>query len=125
MSVEQNRAQAIKFLQRMRECQGIDGALVTEDFQWWSPTTGYADTAKMRELVAALEPIMPRMPDITVTATTAEGDRVAIEAFGSCELTNGRRYDNTYHFLIELRDGRICRIKEYSDTKLVHDSFTL
>ena len=33
------------------------------------------------------------------------------------KLTNGRVYDNRYHFLFEVRDGQIKRIREYLDTE--------
>jgi uncharacterized protein len=123
MSVEQNRAIALQFLQRMKHCRGIDEALITEDFQWWTPGMGFVDKTKMQQIISTLDQIMPQMPDMTITGTTAEGNRVAIEASGSCELANGKRYANTYHFLIELQDGRVRRVKEYMDTKLAHDIF--
>jgi ketosteroid isomerase-like protein len=32
-------------------------------------------------------------------------------------MTNGRVYNNLYHFVFELSDGRIRRVKEYLDTE--------
>ena len=121
-SIEENRAIAIKFIQRMKVVRGIDPDLVTEDFQWWSSGTGYLDRAKMQALIGTLDAIMPQMPEMTIVGTTAEGDRVALEVSGKCELANGRRYDNSYHFLILLRGGRVRMIKEYLDTKLAFDA---
>jgi hypothetical protein len=40
-STEENRATAIKFIKRMKVCRGIDPELITEDFQRWSPGSGY------------------------------------------------------------------------------------
>lgn len=54
---------------------------------------------------------------------TAEDDRVAVEADGIAELENGVRYDNQYHFLFFLRDGKVCKLREYMDTKLADDVF--
>ena len=51
-----------------------------------------------------------------VKGVTAEGERVAVEAESFFELNDGRRYNNTYHFLFEFRDGRICCAKEYNDS---------
>ena len=31
-------------------------------------------------------------------------------------LGNGRTYNNEYHFLIEIRDGKIAAVREYLDT---------
>lgn len=54
---------------------------------------------------------------ITVDGITAEGDRVAIEAEGHAELTNGKIYRNRYHYLFIFRDGKVCRAKLYNDTQ--------
>ena len=44
---------------------------------------------------------------LTPKALTAEGDRVAAETESYAELSNGRVYNNHYHFVFELSDGRI------------------
>jgi ketosteroid isomerase-like protein len=107
----------------MKVCRGVDPELITEDFQWWSSTSGYIGATEMNALIAALGDVMPHMPEMTVSATTAEGDRVALEVSGKCELADGRRYDDTYHYLIQLRDGRVRMAKEYHDTKVTSDAF--
>jgi len=122
-SVENNRALAVKFIERMRACGGIDETLISEDFRWWAPGLGSSDKARMKSLVEHLKPIMPRLPEMTVTGSTSEGDRVALEVSGKCELADGSRYDNEYHFLIFVREGRVRLVKEYTDTKLAHDAF--
>lgn len=120
---ETNRALAIEFIRRMKECRGIDESLITADFQWWTPGAGYSDAKTMNSLIATLDPVMPDMPDMTILGTTAEGDRVAVEATGKCLLANGKHYDNTYHFLIVLEHGRVRMVKEYLDTQIAHDAF--
>jgi ketosteroid isomerase-like protein len=122
-TIESNRALAIKFIERMKPCDGIDEALISDDFRWWAPGLGYSDKTQMKALIAQLKPILPRMPDMTIVSSISEGDRVALEVSGKCELANGRRYDNEYHFLITVRDGRVHLVKEYTDTKLAHDTF--
>ena len=52
---------------------------------------------------------------------TAEEDRVAVEAEGTSELQNGVAYNNQYHFLFFLRAGKICKLREYMDTKLADE----
>ena len=121
--IEDNRALAIKFIERMKPCGGIDENLISEDFRWWAPGLGSSDKTKMKALIDHLKPIMPRMPEMTIAGSTAEGDRVALEVSGKCELADGSRYDNEYHFLIFVRDGRVRLVKEYTDTKLAHDTF--
>jgi ketosteroid isomerase-like protein len=51
----------------------------------------------------------------TVTGITAEGERVAVEAQGYAKLKNGKTYENLYHFLFIVRDGKIQEGKEYCD----------
>jgi ketosteroid isomerase-like protein len=53
---------------------------------------------------------------------TAEEDRVAME----CEShvlnpTNGRTYNNFYHYLFRVKDGQISLYKEYQDTLHLFD----
>ena len=42
-----------------------------------------------------------------------EGDRVAVELSSSGRLANGQPYQNRYHDLFELVDGRIALFREY------------
>ena len=62
-------------------------------------------------------------PTIEVTGVTAEGERVAIEGTGRGRLRNGRDYDNSYHFLMIVRDGRVLSVREYMDSAHVADVF--
>lgn len=62
-------------------------------------------------------------PTIEVTGVTAEGERVAIEATGHGSLRNGRDYDNRYHFLMIVRDGRVLSVREYMDSQHVAEAF--
>ena len=62
-------------------------------------------------------------PTIEVTGVTVEGERVAIEGTGRAKLRNGRDYDNTYHFLVIVRDGRALSVREYMDSAHVADVF--
>lgn len=54
---------------------------------------------------------------LTPLAWTAEGDRVAVETESYAELKNGRVYSNLYHFLFEVRGGKILSVKEFLDTE--------
>jgi ketosteroid isomerase-like protein len=62
-------------------------------------------------------------PTIEITGVTAEGERVAIEGTGRGRLRNGRDYDNTYHFLMIVRDGRVLSVREYMDSQHVAEVF--
>jgi serine/threonine-protein kinase len=40
------------------------------------------------------------------------------------ELNSGKIYNNRYHFLIELEDGKVRSVKEYSDTHHMLETFS-
>lgn len=60
---------------------------------------------------------------LTVLEMTAEGDRVAVEAETDMEMLNGSRYNNAYHFVFKLRDGKFTEVREYSCSFLAQSCF--
>lgn len=78
-----------------------------------------------REQVAAaaghIFNIFPEGITFTIHNMTAEGNRVAVEAESLGRHVSGKTYNNKYHFLAELRDGKITRWAEYCDTELITD----
>ena len=52
----------------------------------------------------------------TVTSSTAEDDRVAVETEVHGVSPNGKAYDNRNFFALEVHDGRIRSVREYFDT---------
>ena len=60
---------------------------------------------------------------VEILGVTAEGDRVAVEAQsnGLYNPVNKRRYQNFYHGLFKIRDGKIILYKEYQDTLHLFD----
>ena len=48
----------------------------------------------------------------------AEGDRVVVLARGEVKTVRGEDYNNSYCFVLRMRDGRIAEIREYCDTAL-------
>jgi ketosteroid isomerase-like protein len=59
---------------------------------------------------------MIRSIRFTVTGSTVQGERVALEAESEADLVNGRTYRNQYHFLFVIKNGRIHAIREYADS---------
>jgi len=58
----------------------------------------------------------PEGLSLTAKAMTAEGDRVAIEAESLGKHISGNTYNNHFHILMEIKDGKVFTWKEYMDT---------
>jgi len=77
---------------------------------------GTKTKAQFSELVKGIGAAMPKGLRVTPKGITAEGDRVAVEAESYGETANGKVYNNMYHFLVEVRGGKIQAVREYLDT---------
>lgn len=69
-----------------------------------------------------LTPLMAQFADQYVNvadAIIAEGDTVVVECRGKVTTKTGKRYDNTYCWVLRMRDGKIASLTEYMDTELV------
>jgi ketosteroid isomerase-like protein len=60
---------------------------------------------------------------MTVEGSTAECDRVAVEAESHANLKNGKLYHNHYHFLMLFRAGKIAEVHEHNDSAHVAEIF--
>jgi ketosteroid isomerase-like protein len=116
MSTDENRATALAMVATLG-AGAPDRSLLTEDAVWWAPGRGTFDNETFLKIAGSFAGMFKSPSKITVHGVTAEGDRVAIEAEGHAELTNGKVYRNLYHYLFVFRDGKICTVKLYNDTK--------
>src|ERR1700682_2101942 len=104
--------------------------LLSDDLEWWllgyDPLDGQqvSGTVTKAEFTEAIHEVMNR----TVGGVTfepglmlVEGNRLAMTLESRAELKNGRTYHNHVGKFVEVRDGKIARVREYPDTKHVHD----
>ena len=121
---ERNKEIAKRFVEQVLSTGDVEAArkLYAEDFEVWTagtlPFSGSSPKPKALEGMSSVLGLFPKGLSFTVDAMTAEGNRVAIEAHSDGVTAAGPRYQQTYHFLMELRDGQITRFKEYMDTEL-------
>lgn len=121
MSILQNRNTALNFLRHI-ERGDISAAmtLVAEDAKVWVPGHYGMTKAQLSEfLQLANERFVIDSLALRPFGTTAEGDRVAVEAESSAQLKVGGGYENRYHFLFIFRDGKIRVMNVYTDSNLV------
>lgn len=124
MNLESNKKLAADFFAHFKR-KDVAGALamMTDDATWWIggkpalfPVCGLKTKAQIGELLMSLVPTTKDGLAITPKGMVAEGDKVAVEAESYGILGNGRTYNNEYHFLLTVRDGKIAAVKEYLDT---------
>lgn len=94
-----------------------------EDITWWVlPSSPLAGTYVGKNAVLDLfgkgtglyDASVPLQPE--VVGLVAEGDKVACELIISGRTAKGQDYKNHYHFLFEVKGGKITGAKEYVDT---------
>jgi ketosteroid isomerase-like protein len=112
-----NKAVVTRFFDALTKAD-FDGAarLIDPNGQWWNLKR------VTRPLSATLVRIKDKSSETTtglafrVGTMTAEGDRVSVLAESYAEFPDGRIYNNLYHFLFRLADGRIVNVWEYYDS---------
>jgi hypothetical protein len=58
----------------------------------------------------------PGEPKINVTSIASKGSLVIGESTGRGTFVDGRPYDNLYVWAIEIKDGKVYRLREYMDS---------
>ena len=128
MTVEENKQIALSWLEALvsGDAEAAVGLIDAENFRYFLPGTmpasgwwakeGFLASAQMFAGVLA-GPVTMRFGEIT-----AEGDRVWVEAESDGPLVGGGRYTNTYVMAIWVRDGKITRLNEFSDTLHVYET---
>jgi uncharacterized protein len=133
LSIEQNRAMAADFLSALVKPDADRlRALLSEDATYWvagKPEMFRAAGVMMKpQILKMSESLVGSFAGgltLTITGTTAEGDKVAVEAISNGSARTGKIYSNTYHFLFIFRGGQISGVKEYMDTQHAAHVFDL
>ncbi|MGI0149972.1 MAG: nuclear transport factor 2 family protein, partial [Thermoplasmata archaeon] len=104
------------------DANAVVGAFA-DDVTWWvPPSSPMAGLYKGKEAVLGLfaKGVALYAPGVPMTATVdrlvAEGNFVAAEVKIKGKSAKGRDYDNHYHFLFEIKNGKVKGVKEYVDT---------
>ena len=124
MSIEANKAIVQQFLAKFGsgDADGLIDSL-TDDATWWIggkpdqlPQAGMKTKEGISAVLRGIGAKIPGGIDMRIRGMIGEVDKVAAEVEAHGEITNGRIYNNEYHFLFTIRDGRIAAVKEYNDT---------
>ena len=97
-------------------------AILTPDVDWYVSGVGTLD---LETLLSQMKQMMGEaiVAKTTVVATTAEGERVAVESRGNFEFADGRAYRNHYHHLFTVRGDRVVGVREYLDLQETERAF--
>ncbi|PWJ55319.1 hypothetical protein CLV98_11488 [Dyadobacter jejuensis] len=123
MEFKANKALVTEFIEAMRT-SNIDQLKrkITADFSWWIiGKPEYLATAGEHDAEYFLaffknSNFFPEGTDFKATSMIAEGNSVAAEAEIKAKTAMGTSYENYYHFLFVIENGKIKRMKEYMDT---------
>ena len=120
--MKENKQIAIKFFEALSS-----GAETYLDFYnddsiiWTAGNNAISGSRTKKEVIDFAKGILDSFPDgikFNVTGMTAENERVAVEVNGEAIHASGEPYNNQYHFLLVIKNGKIVELKEYMDTQL-------
>jgi ketosteroid isomerase-like protein len=123
---EQNKEFVRQFFQAMNrgDTAAIVAAYAEDGYVQTMGNTlvsGRNGKAEIAGFAGAVLEAFPEGLRFTINTLTAEDDRVAVEAQSEGRHVSGQDYQNFYHFLFRLRDGKIIALHEYLDTELATD----
>lgn len=126
MSIEENKRIIREFMEATSagDVERIAAAYAEDGILQTMGRTLISGTYTREQVAAAAGHIFQIFPEgitFTIHNMTAEEDRVAVEAESLGRHVSGKMYNNKYHFLAQLRDGKITRWTEYCDTELITD----
>jgi len=119
---EENKKIAIKFFEALSSGSETYLDFYTDDSVIWTAgDNAIGGTRTKKEIVDFAQGILAAFPSgitFKITGITAENDRVAVEVSGEAIHASGEEYNNQYHFLLTIKNGKIIELKEYMDTQL-------
>jgi len=120
--IQVSQKETIKnFFQFLNEQKVSDAvAILSEDLDWWIlgniPVSGNYDK---RKITLGFKMLHRNFENFTFTLgpMTEEEDRLSVVAESNAlRKSNGKKYNNHYHFLFQFKDGKVLVCKEYFDT---------
>lgn len=126
MAAEQNKAILTRIFDALAEGDGRPFvAAMADDFTWiMEGTTAWSGTFRGKAEVQAkvLAPLFAQFATPYVNRAErmiAEGDSVVVLCRGEVVTRSGKPYNNSYCYVIRMRDGEMVELREYFDTELV------
>ena len=124
MGIAENKKTVLGFIEALSSgnLKALDAALA-EDATWWLPgSLPVSGTHRGKKgifegfLAKAAPLFQPGSLAIEVRNTIAEGDCVAVEWIARGKTAKGKSYENYYHIMFEVKNGKVQTVREYVDT---------
>lgn len=123
MSAEESKKVVTEFLGRISRTD-LDGvaAMLDDNVDWWVtggeywPFSGQQTRDGFLATSGKILDMFPKGLRMEPISMIAEGNKVAVEVQGHSMTAKGKAYDNRYHFLFGIKDGKIAMAREYMDT---------
>jgi ketosteroid isomerase-like protein len=131
MTIRQNKQAVREFCAHFENAATADlFDALSEDATWWILGKPHlfsgAGTKSKADMARIWGNLFAHMKDglkMRIVGMVAEGDKVAAEIRSHADLKDGRVYENQYHMLFTLRQGKIVEVREYADTLLIAHLF--
>ena len=122
---ERNRATITSIFEAMSRGETRPfGEAMADDFTWrmtgttaWSGT--YSGKTEVARMLSTLRQQWATRYKSTPSRILADDDHVVVETRGEVVTKAGKPYNNTYCFVIRMRDDKMVDLTEYFDTELV------
>ena len=120
--IKENKEIAIKFFEALSSGSESYLDFYNDDsIIWTAGNNAIGGTRSKKEIIDFAQGILAAFPTgitFNITGMTAENERVAVEVSGEAIHASGEAYNNKYHFLLTIKNGKIIELKEYMDTQL-------
>ncbi|MEO1521946.1 MAG: nuclear transport factor 2 family protein [Cyanobacteria bacterium J06633_2] len=131
MSTEETKKIVADFFEHFSAADVSSALDVLDDAVVWRvmgregglPMSGEMNKEAIGALIGSVKEAIPAGMKLTPTGWTVDGDRVALEMESYGEMSNGKVYNNFYHFLVIVSDGKIVTLREYMDIHQVKQLF--
>lgn len=131
MTVEDNKRVVREFCDDFRKsnAEGLIDAM-TDDATWWVngkphlfPSSGTKTKEEAANMFRNMFSAYTDGLDMRIVSIIAEDDIVATETRSHATTKTGKVYANEYALLFTIRDGKIAKVREYTDLLHVLEVF--
>jgi ketosteroid isomerase-like protein len=132
MSVEDNKRVVREFCDHFKK-SNVDGLIdaMTDDATWWVngkphlfPSSGTKTKEEAERMFRNMLSAYTDGLDMQIVSIIGEGDIVAAETRSHATTRTGRVYENEYALFFTIRDGKVAKVREYTDLLHVLEVFS-